>query len=147
MHLNFTCEQGEMWIYTKYENFGPFCGEKRRKRGILTEIYNADFEGSLIRNHHFRFYQFFKKPLIINLKRTRLIWYSKTTGCGFLLGLNSSWIFFRVFREPTQCAPSAQFARRIYILRKKLVLYIVLHIQSKKICLFKLYKVIKNIKF
>ena len=42
-----------MWIYTKFENFGPFCGEKRRKRGILSEIYNADFEGSLIRDLHF----------------------------------------------------------------------------------------------
>ena len=97
LHLNFTCEQGEMWIYTKYENFGPFCGEKRRKRGILTEIYNADFEGSLIRDLHFFFYQFkflkikfFNKPLVINLKRMKSIWYSKTTGCGFLLGLNSS---------------------------------------------------------
>ena len=73
--------------------------------------------------------QFKVKFSIGNSKLTRLTWYSKTTGCGFPLGFNWSWIFFRDFLGPTPSAPSALFAHLIPILLTRYNFFVIKPLQ------------------
>lgn len=38
VHLDLDCEDGEAWMFTDDDAFGPFCHDKRKRRGAYTEI-------------------------------------------------------------------------------------------------------------
>lgn len=45
LNLKLDCEDGEMWMFTDEEQYGPFCNEKRRRRGAYTDIDPSNMHG------------------------------------------------------------------------------------------------------